>query len=147
MNNKVVAPCGIDCFNCELFKDNVTDEFQTRLSGNTKIPKDQISCKGCVDGNICLFLKINGQTCKTLDCVKEKGVDYCFECNDFPCAFLMPLANGAEKFPQNIKLYNLCMMKKIGIERWKKQAKWIREIYFSKKIVIGEGGSINDNNF
>lgn len=69
---KVIAPCGIDCFNCEMFEDNVTDEFQTRLSAVTKLPKEKISCKGCIDGNICLLLEIRGKTCKTLNCVKEK---------------------------------------------------------------------------
>ncbi len=141
MENKIVAPCGIDCFNCEVYKENVTDELQTRVSESTKIPKHLISCNGCIDGNICLFLNIQGQSCKTLNCVKKKGVNYCFECNDFPCSYLMPLADGADKFPQNIKLYNLCLMKKLGIEAWMKQAGDIRHTYFTKKIAIGEGGS------
>jgi len=138
---KIVAPCGIDCFNCEMFEDNVTEEFQTRLSASTQIPKEEITCKGCIDGNICLFLKMQGKTCKTYDCTKEKGVDYCFECDSFPCEFLMPLADGANKFPQNIKLYNLCQMKKDGIDEWIKMAGDIRNTYFTKKIEIGEGGS------
>lgn len=138
---KIIAPCGIDCFNCEMFEDNVTEEFQLRLSALTKIPKEKISCKGCVDDNICLLLKIQGKSCKTLDCVKEKGVDYCFQCDTFPCEYLMPLADGAEKFPQNIKLYNLCQMKKLGVDAWAEQAKDIRNTYFTKKIQIGEGGS------
>ncbi|HYE81942.1 MAG TPA: DUF3795 domain-containing protein [Clostridia bacterium] len=140
MKKKIVAPCGIDCFNCEAFEDNVTDEFQTRLSAIAKVPKEEISCKGCVDGNICLFLKMQGKHCKTADCAREKGVDYCFNCDTFPCGYLMPLADEAKKYPHNIKLYNLCLMKKIGIEAWSEQAGDIRQTYFNKKIVIGEGG-------
>lgn len=141
MKQKIVAPCGIDCFNCELYKENVTDELQTRVSESTKVPKHLLICDGCIDGNICLFLRLQGRTCKTLDCVKEKGVSYCFECNDFPCSYLMPLADGAHKFPHNIKLYNLCLMKKLGVEDWVKQAGDIRHTYFTKKMAIGEGGS------
>lgn len=141
MKEKIVAPCGIDCFNCEMYEDNVTDEFQTRLSEITKIPKEKITCKGCTEGNICLLLEMQGKSCKTLDCVKQKGVDYCFNCSDFPCKYLMPLADGAGKFPQNIKVYNLCLMKKIGIDNWIEQAADIRHTYFTKKIAIGEGGS------
>ncbi|MCX8131496.1 MAG: DUF3795 domain-containing protein [Clostridia bacterium] len=140
MKEKIVAPCGIDCFNCEVYEDNVTEAMQERLSSLTKIPKEQISCKGCIDGNICLFLKIQGKSCKTLECIQEKKVDYCFNCSTFPCDYLMPLADGAAKYPQNIKLYNLCMMKRIGIEAWKEQAQDIRNTYFTKPIVIGEGG-------
>jgi len=138
---KIIAPCGIDCFNCEMFEDNVTEEFQARLSAMTKIPKEKISCEGCNDGNICLFLKMQGKRCKTVDCVKEKGVDYCFQCDTFPCEYLMPIADGADKFPQNIKLYNLCQMKRIGVDTWAEKAGDIRKTYFTKKMQIGEGGS------
>ena len=141
MKRKIVAPCGIDCFNCEMYEENVTDEFQTRLSQSLKIPKEKITCKGCADGNICLLFTIQGKTCKTHECVKEKGVDYCFNCTDFPCEYLMPLASGADKFPQNIKLYNLCMMKKIGVDNWCDISADIRKTYFNKQIKIGEGGS------
>ena len=141
MEKKIVAPCGIDCFNCELYEDNVTDEMQSRISAATHIPKERITCKGCVDGNQCLFIDIQGKECSTLKCVKEKGVDYCFQCDTFPCAFLMPLADSADKFPHNMKMYNLCLMKRIGVEEWAKQAGDIRKTYFTKKIQIGEGGS------
>ncbi len=140
MNHQIVSPCGIDCFNCEVYKENVTDELQTRVSASTNVPKHLITCEGCIDGNICVFLKLRGQSCKTLNCAESKGVRYCYECNDFPCSHLMPLADGANRFPQNIKLYNLCLMKKLGIEEWKKQAASIRKIYFTKPIAIGEGG-------
>jgi len=139
LKKKIVAPCGIDCFNCEIFEDNVTDELQTRLSAMTQIPKEMITCKGCIDGNICLFLKIRGKNCKTYDCAREKGVDYCFECDIFPCEYLMPLADGADKFPHNIKMYNLCLMKRIGVEAWMEKAGDIRKTYYTKKLEIGEG--------
>lgn len=138
---KIVAPCGIDCFNCEIYEENVNEEIQERLSAKTKIPKEKITCKGCCDGNICLLLKMQGKNCKTLDCVNQKGVTYCFECNDFPCEYLMPLASGADRFPQNIKLYNLCLMKRIGVDAWIEKAGDIRKTYFTKPIAIGEGGS------
>ncbi|TCO67890.1 DUF3795 domain-containing protein [Marinisporobacter balticus] len=141
MEKKIVAPCGIDCFNCELYKENVTNEMQSRISDATQIPKEMITCVGCANGNQCLFIELEGKKCRTLECVEKKGVDYCFQCDTFPCSFLMPLADGAERFPQNIKLYNLCLMKKIGVEEWVKQAADIRKTYFTKKIKIGEGGS------
>ena len=144
MKKKIVAPCGIDCFNCEVYEENVTEEFQNRISMLTKIPKESITCKGCIDGSQCLFLHISGKKCKTLECVKKQGVDYCFNCDHFPCEHLMPIANEAEKYPHNIKLYNLCLMKKIGVDEWTKQAKKIRTTYFTKKFTIGEGG-VNKN--
>ncbi|MBN2851400.1 MAG: DUF3795 domain-containing protein [Clostridia bacterium] len=141
MKKKVVAPCGIDCFNCELYEENVTEEFRLRIAAATHIPKEKISCAGCINGNQCLFLELEGKKCKTLCCVEQKKVDYCFQCDSFPCEYLMPLSDNAGKFPQNIKLYNLCLMKKIGVEAWTEQASDIRKTYFGKKLAIGEGGS------
>lgn len=143
MDNKVVAPCGIDCFNCEIFKDNITKEMQDRLSDLTKIPAEKITCEGCINGNICLFLKFQGKTCETRNCVNEKKVNFCYECLEFPCNFLIPIAKGAEKYPHNMKVFNLCSIKKLGLERWKEQAKDIRHIYFNKNMEIGKGGSKN----
>lgn len=74
MCKKIVAPCGIDCFNCELYEKNVTEEFRDRIHEYRGIPKELISCKGCADGNQCLFLDLVGKKCKTLECIKEKGV-------------------------------------------------------------------------
>ena len=37
------------------------------------------SCTGCRDQG-CLF-----QSCRVTECVREQGVDYCFQCNEFPC--------------------------------------------------------------
>jgi hypothetical protein len=28
------------------------------------------------------------------------------------------LADGADKYPHNMKVYNLCRIKKIGLDRW-----------------------------
>lgn len=141
MEFKIVAPCGIDCFNCEMYEKNVTEVFQERLAEMFKVSKEQISCKGCKDGNQCLLLDLQGEKCKTLECVNEKGVDYCFMCSDFPCEKLMPMADRASTHPHNFKLYNLCMMKKLGVEAWLDMADEVRYKYFNQKMSIGRGGS------
>ncbi len=141
MKEKIVAPCGIDCFNCEMFEENVTIEFQERLAAMFNVPNERITCKGCANGNQCLLLDLQGQECKTLSCINEKGIKFCFECVDFPCENLMPLADRASTHPHNFKLYNLCMMKKLGVEGWLDIATDIRHTYFNHKMAIGTGGS------
>jgi len=141
MKKMITAPCGIDCFNCEMHEDNVTQEFKERIAGLYKVSAELISCKGCCDGNQCLLYDLQGKSCKTLECVNEKGVKFCYQCDTFPCEYLMPLADGAGKFPHNMKLYNLCLMKRIGVDAWAKEAAEIRKTYFGKGMVIGEGGS------
>ena len=94
---RLTAPCGLDCFNCDIHESNLTDELAERIHQNFGVPKEAIACKGCrqTDGHQ-FFLAPDG--CATLDCVKEKGVGLCCDCSEFPCALLAPLADGAARF-------------------------------------------------
>jgi hypothetical protein len=71
--------------------------------------------------------------------VKTKGVKFCGDCADFPCSFLAPVADLAAIRPQNLKVYNLCRIKKVGLERWIEEAGQIRKNYFTGKFVMGKG--------
>ena len=140
MKNKkaLTAPCGLDCFNCELYEDNLTDELEERIHVKMGVPKEEISCRGCRQQDGKHFHLPNG--CATLDCVKAKRVDFCCNCNDFPCAFLAPTPDQAARYPHNFKVFNLCRIKKVGLERWiQEEAGPIRKKYFTHKFVVGKG--------
>jgi len=66
----------------------------------------------------------------------------CCDCDDFPCPLLAPTADKAAQFPHNMKVYNLCRIKKVGIERWiEEEAGEIRNKYFKGKFMVGRGQS------
>jgi len=65
-------------------------------------------------------------------------VTYCYECADFPCEKLMPTFQGA-KFPHNMKVYNLCRMKLIGIDKWIEESVAIRKRYYEGRFEVGKG--------
>ena len=134
----LTAPCGLDCFNCEVHEDNLTEEFALMVSGKTGVPVEEIPCKGCrqQDG---VHWHLPSEGCATLTCVKEKGVDLCCDCDDFPCPLLAPIADGAARYPHNMKMYNLCRIKEVGIERWIEEAGEIRGKYFSNQFIVGKG--------
>lgn len=141
MNNKkdLTAPCGLDCFNCELYSENLTKELAEVLQQKMGIPAEQAACKGCrlQDGK---HFHLPKSGCATLDCVKAKGVVLCCDCENFPCAFLAPTADQAGRYPHNMKIYNLCRIKKTGVENWiKDEAGQIRKKYFTGKFVVGKG--------
>jgi hypothetical protein len=52
----------------------------------------------------------------------------------------MPIAQGADKYPHNLKVYNLCLIKKLGLQAWSDQAKDIKYTYFHTNFEIGKGG-------
>ena len=134
----LTAPCGLGCFLCELYEDNLTDELAERIHVKLDVPRHEIACSGCRQQDGKHFHLPNG--CATLDCVKANQVDLCCNCNEFPCAFLAPTADQAAIYPHNFKVFNLCRIKKVGLERWiEEEAEQIRKKYFTHKFVVGKG--------
>lgn len=101
-----IAPCGLDCRRCLARQggdiQRLSDELRDRL-GNFATYAERFSgmnpvftgypqfavllehlagaaCGGCRTGG-CLL-----STCRVHPCVKARGVDYCHECPEFPCA-------------------------------------------------------------
>jgi hypothetical protein len=69
-----------------------------------------------------------------------KKVTLCCDCDEFPCAFLDPTTDQAALYPYNMKVLNLCRIKKVGLENSiEKEAGNIRSRYFKGKFVVGKG--------
>ena len=134
---RLTAPCGLDCFNCPVYEENITAEVKKQVSDVLNITEEETPCKGCRDEKGKCKFAVTGK-CATWECVQEKGVTYCYECKDFPCEKLMPTLDGAQ-FPQNMKVYNLCRIKLNGIDNWIKEAGDIRKKYFEGKFFVGTG--------
>jgi len=67
-------------------------------------------------------------------CARKKKIHNCSECSDFPCDLLHPLAENAARVPHNQKVFNLCLIKKMGLEKWaKEKAASVHAAYFTKK--------------
>lgn len=133
----LTGACGMDCFNCIVYEKNIDDETINRLAKLTNKPTSAVPCKGCRngDGGCPAFMK----GCATLSCVKKKGLEFCYECSDFPCDRLIPCKDSADRLPHNFKLYNSCQIKKLGLIEWSKKATKIRQKYFEGKLVLGVG--------
>ncbi len=133
---KLIAPCGLDCGSCELYLSRNNEQLMKHLV-STGIPEEVLPCDGCssLEGKCPV---IHGQ-CETYRCAVEKEIKYCYECDDFPCTKLAPAADKANILPHNLKVYNLCMMNKIGPDQFIKESQKIKETYFTGKMVIGEG--------
>jgi Protein of unknown function (DUF3795) len=127
--HRMTAPCGLPCFACGFHLATKNQALQEMISKSFGIPQEMISCKGCRDeGGKCAHLPM---PCRVYPCVEGKGQDFCYECSDFPCDFLHPYADRADRLPHNTKVFNLCLMKKMGLEAWAKdKASSVRDVYF-----------------
>ena len=122
---ELTAPCGLDCFNCEVYEENITEALKTMLARKLGRDKESLSCKGCRTQNGCSVFPF---PCKTLQCVDSKGVAFCFECEDFPCKDYAKKLSESHKGDKRFKYRhelpsNLKRIRKIGTQEWLKEQK------------------------
>lgn len=134
----LTAPCGRDCFNCYFFLASQNEKYRDMLAAKLNLPAEKVCCTGCrnIKGE-CQVLKNYGFSgnCKIYACTQLQKVEFCNDCSNFPCDLLHPLAHGADKFPHNLKVFNLCMIKKMGLENWaENQAKKSFDRYYQDKL-------------
>ncbi len=139
---RMTGPCGIDCSICELHLAG-KDEGLKKYLVSRGIPEQSLPCPGCRDlKGACPVIK---SVCETYKCSAKKGVDFCFECGDFPCEKLNPAKDGADLLPHNLKMYNLACIKNRGVTEFKKRSGEIKKLYFQGKMRIGSGPGLQEN--
>ena len=137
---QMTAPCGLDCFNCAFYLAPENPDAQAQLerwSEQYGVPLEVMKCRGCraEDGKIPLqrYLFGDSHRCSAYECAKEKGHPFCGDCSEFPCDSLHPYADKAAELPHNIKVFNLCLINKMGLEKWaEEKAADVRETYFTR---------------
>ncbi len=143
---KMTAPCGLACWACAYYKENITDELAQQTAEGIGIDAKDMYCGGCRSEKGCSFENAltDHKGCPTKNCVANKGLHNCSECNEFPCENLMPVVDMAEKAPHNTKLYNLSRIKLNGLEAWGAEAAMIQQKYFKGKFVYGQAPVLED---
>lgn len=113
MEEILIAPCGMNCGICLAYLAREHDLKKQGIMRNY--------CEGCRPrGKNCAFMK---KSCYLLG---EGKVQYCFECDDLPCARLKRLDKRyATKYHMSM-IENLEYIKKHGMEKFlkKEEKKW-----------------------
>lgn len=71
------APCGMNCKVCY------------------KHCYHKKPCAGCLNSD--MGKPEHCRKCKIKDCIKDKGVSYCFECSDYPCKLIRDFEKSYNK--------------------------------------------------
>ena len=131
-----LAPCGLHCGKCFAFADGDIKNHSKRLKeslGNFDIYAQRfttllnepvfdkyadfkemltyfsmVDCKGCRQERCKLF-----KGCNVRDCSEEKGVDFCFQCSEFPCT-----NTGFDEHLHKRSVDINLRMKEIGVENY-----------------------------
>jgi len=120
INQALLAPCGLYCGVCAIFiahRDNNL-KFKDRLVNVYKPLTesiDDIQCTGCLSNGIIFGYC---QSCPIKSCVKEKDLEGCYQCNDWPCKLInrFPIPVGKKVIMRVIPQW-----RELGTEKWIKK--------------------------
>ncbi len=133
----LTAPCGLDCFNCAMYQACENEELRRGIAEHMGIPVELAACRGCRNekGQI-PFLPLS-EPCSVYKCSCSKEKEICCDCDDFPCDHLHPYADKASSVPHNTKVFNLCLIKKMGLEKWaEEKAASVKKTYFKGNFTL-----------
>lgn len=87
MNGRMqrAAICGLFCDSCGLYIGTKEEpERLTRLAAKYGKTVEDVTCEGCRSEVLSFYCK----DCGIKRCALEKGIAFCSECDDYPCAEL-----------------------------------------------------------
>ena len=121
VNQAFLAPCGLYCGVCgvyyatrdhnEKFLEKLLGVYQGKIPGLEALTTDDLKCDGCLSDRVSYFCRV----CAIKDCTREKKIDGCHECDDFPCAHIdaFPMPVG-----KRVILRAVPYWREHGTEKW-----------------------------
>ena len=135
--HQMTSPCGLDCFNCAAYLANENQKLRAAIAERFGIPEKEAVCQGCRNESGAIAFLGMTEPCNVYRCIGKKGLQFCCDCSDFPCDHLHPYADQASQKPHNTKVFNLCLIKKMGLQSWvQTKAKSVRDTYFNEKFKL-----------
>jgi len=113
-DKELAAVCGLFCPACNLFIGTKEDPERLKLlAQRLQRPVEDLECHGCRTEKRSFFCN---EYCKMAKCAVEKGIDFCGECTEYPCA---ELKDFQCQMPHRIELWkNHDRIKEVGYEKW-----------------------------
>jgi hypothetical protein len=111
---KLAAVCGLFCPACTVFIGSTEDPARLKLlSERFGSNVEDMECHGCRSDKRGLYCN---KACKMTKCASEKGVAFCGQCPDYPCA---ELKSFQSQMPHRIELWeSQARIKAVGYETW-----------------------------
>ena len=128
-NKNLVGRCGLYCGACKIYRAYKDSEQLRRIIAEENNCKpEEVRCEGCqtVSTNGWNVEKIWGRNCEIVKCLDTKGLDFCYECDEYPdCKKFRQLADDCLKQGENL-MENLSKIKAGKVEEWleEEDKKW-----------------------
>lgn len=109
--------CGLYCGACRILFANKKNRVE-QLASEWKMKPEELICTGCKTDTLSVFC----QECEIKQCAKDKGLEFCFMCSDYPCKLITDFKNDDMEH-HSIVLHNQDSIKNRGIDSWLKEQK------------------------
>jgi hypothetical protein len=86
--DRLIAVCGLVCEGCDMMEATTNPELAQKIADwfkrerNEDVAAEQIRCAGCKGDR---DLHWSADCWILLCCVDQKGLDFCYDCEEFPC--------------------------------------------------------------
>lgn len=120
-DRRLAAPCGLYCGAC-IIRAAVKKEDAhligfiadglARYFGHP-VGVEEVDCEGCLSD----IRAAPCRECDIRDCATAKGIDWCFQCPDFPCQLITDFNNDGFAHHSEV-LDNIRRQQEIGIDAW-----------------------------
>ena len=112
-DKRLAAACGLFCPACSLYIATREDpERLKKIAEGFDLPVEKVRCDGCRAERRGFYC----QTCKMIVCSREKGLDFCGRCEEYPCGDLKAFQAAR---PHRIELWDsLARINTAGYEAW-----------------------------
>jgi len=114
----LIAPCGIYCGACRRYQARTDKALRKQIAEQKGVPVEEVFvCAGCRPLRGRVNMAGGEPTCETYACaVDDKKLEFCYQCEDFPCSKLAPCLDWAQVSPHNTKIYSLIWLQKYGVD-------------------------------
>ena len=115
-----ISVCGLNCARCDIYeaghgntklRDEILEWFKNER--NETLEPEQINCNWC-RGSLNTHWSSD---CEMMLCAKRNGLQYCFQCEDFPCVAVNKFSSDDVSHHKKT-VENSKRMKEVGLEIW-----------------------------
>lgn len=118
----LAGTCGIYCGSCPFYRAYHDNDiaFQKGLADLYKCDVEDVRCNGCSSEEGCQTKEIfyPGKDCPVKQCSQQRGLSFCYECNEFPCEELKKISKKMHDYCNMNLIENLRAMKELGVGQW-----------------------------
>ena len=115
--------CGLNCGACHtLIANELNDPEQLKaIAEKRSLKLEDLLCHGCKTDVTAIYCT----NCRIRACAREKGLEFCVDCADYPCDMITSCRSDAAPH-HSVVFKNLARIKEIGRDKWlaEEKARW-----------------------